>query len=247
MYLLFDGENGPNWDFPPFAGQPTVYVVASIPRAGSNLLCNALGATKLAGRPRDYFASDHMRDFAHRWGPLTMASYRDQLFKHRTSPNGIFGFKIHWFQFAEFFTRNGRVTFEPLLKPSLIVYMRRRDKLRQAISWVRALQTKRFTSNMASRGTTEYKRSNINALLRDIAEQETMWDHFFAEASVTTLVIEYEDFVHSYHDTIAHVVKGLNLTIPISKVPQPSLSRLADAETEDWVDRYRTESEPESI
>ena len=48
---LLDARNGEPFDLPPSPLRPRTYVVASLPRTGSTLLCNALWDTGRAGAP----------------------------------------------------------------------------------------------------------------------------------------------------------------------------------------------------
>ena len=68
MWLRYR-TNGPEFDFPAFAGLPPVrYVLASTPRSGSNMLARALWHTGVAGFAEDYFADEYVLDYFERWG-----------------------------------------------------------------------------------------------------------------------------------------------------------------------------------
>jgi hypothetical protein len=94
--------NGPEFDFPLFTDPPPVrYVLASTPRSGSNMLARALWHTGMAGFAEDYFADEYVLDYFERWGfadddpgKLT-ESYVRKLMTVRTSPNGVFGVRVH--------------------------------------------------------------------------------------------------------------------------------------------------------
>lgn len=135
--------NAPEFDFPSFTGLPPVrYVLASTPRCGSNMLARALWRTGLAGFAEDYFADAFVLDYFERWGfdsgdPQELAAgYVRRLMTHRTSPNGVFGLRIHAGHL-------GNLEVDPydVLQAPRYIWIRRRDRLRQAVSYTMAEQT----------------------------------------------------------------------------------------------------------
>ena len=79
------------------------YLVCSIPRSGSSLLCELLGGTGLAGAPAEFFHPDKMAALQQRWGVEGLDDYLRELFARKTSPNGVFGTKAHWGQYKPLF------------------------------------------------------------------------------------------------------------------------------------------------
>jgi trehalose 2-sulfotransferase len=139
------------------------YVVCALPRSGSSLLCELLFGTGLAGAPAEYFDVALMRRLRERWGADGFDSYLDELLARRTGPNGVFGFKAHFFQIAEAFPERGVEKVFPALQ---YVYITRGDRLRQAISWSRALQTGKWASDHPARDAEPtYRRDQIDRLI----------------------------------------------------------------------------------
>jgi LPS sulfotransferase NodH len=73
------------------------YLVCCIERTGSNLLCHALDGTGLAGRPTEYF-NPMQQDKG--WirnilGDLTLAEGLSKILEAGSTPNGVFGAKVH--------------------------------------------------------------------------------------------------------------------------------------------------------
>src|SRR4051812_30708315 len=114
------------------------YVVCALPRSGSSLLCELLFETGLAGAPAEYFDAQQMGRFSERWNARDFGAYLRALLERKTGPNGVFGFKAQFFQLAEAFPDGELDAAFPSLR---YVYITRRDRLRQAISWARAVQT----------------------------------------------------------------------------------------------------------
>jgi LPS sulfotransferase NodH len=83
------------------------YLVCASPRSGTELLCRGLAATGVAGRPREYFLAEDpakLPDWRF-WeeGPYAAGhdvsdreSYLTLVYRLGSTPNGMFGAKIHW-------------------------------------------------------------------------------------------------------------------------------------------------------
>ena len=107
------------------------------------MLQRALWRTRLAGAPEEYFTDDYVRDFDARWsivnGSLDLSRYLTMLFRHRPSPNGVFGMKIHGEDLENAFLRGRDIN--ALLGTPRIIALLRRDTVRQAVSYAIARQT----------------------------------------------------------------------------------------------------------
>lgn len=74
------------------------YLLCCIERTGSNLLAQALSATHLAGRPIEYFnpvmqGKEPVRAIL---GEETLVTGFPKILAAGTTPNGVFGCKLHW-------------------------------------------------------------------------------------------------------------------------------------------------------
>ena len=83
------------------------YLVCASQRSGTELLCRGLAATGVAGCPREYFlAEDPARlpgwgfweegPFAAGHDVSGKESYLALVYRLGSTPNGVFGAKIHW-------------------------------------------------------------------------------------------------------------------------------------------------------
>ena len=140
----------------------TSYLICATPRVGSNLLCEMLIATGLAGMPQEFFIYG---DFAKSeqecvekrlfqdWA-LSNNDYIKKIFREGVTSNGVLGVKImqHHFEAAikklRCFCPNVNGDIKDIIEfifPNLhYVYLVREDKVRQAVSLAMALQTDRW-------------------------------------------------------------------------------------------------------
>jgi trehalose 2-sulfotransferase len=172
-----------------------------------------------------------------------------------TTPNGVFGAKVMWGYFNGFVTglrwalpRRQRLAVPELVQsvfPNLTyIAVSRRDKVRQAVSLWRALQTWSWSSEQrAAGGHLTYSHAAIAHLIRDIEDHELGWRSYFRECGVEPFDVVYEDFSGRYEDTIRDILRHLGIAeagaIPITR---PTRRKQADDLSRRWTERYRAES-----
>jgi trehalose 2-sulfotransferase len=215
------------------------YMVCSVPRSGSSLLCALLAGTGIAGAPAEFFHPDKMAALRERWETPDLDGYVRELLARKTSPNGVFGVKAHWGQYDPLFAgRDPRTVFPD----ARIVFITRRDRLRQSISWVRALQTRKWADQDRPRveRPAVFDADHITRKLGRIEREEKFWESLFARHGITPQRVEYEDFIGAQEDTLRAVLESLDVEIPaVLDLPAPRLGRQADELSDEWAARYR--------
>lgn len=218
------------------------YLVCSLPRSGSSLLCELLGATGVAGAPTEFFHPDKMAALRERWGVATLDEYVRELLARKTSPNGVFGAKAHWGQYRPAF---GEADPRTLFPDARLVLITRRDRLRQAVSWVRALQTRRWDEQdrPAVDRPPVFDYEDIATKLMRIDREEEAWEALFERYGIAPQRIVYEDFIDARDETVRAVLEALGMDAPSDlHLPPPKLARQADELSQEWVERYLAES-----
>ena len=226
-------------------------------------------------RPQEYFegAGDpeifdilgprtQVEDVESRYDPSRFERYEQYLdwaVAAGTTPNGVFGAKVMWGYFNGFATglrwalpgRRQRLPVPDLIQsvfPNLTyITVSRRDKVRQAVSLWRALQTWSWSSDQnaerAGGDHLTYSDAAIAHLIRDIEDHEFGWRAFFRECGVEPFDVVYEEFAGRYEDTIRDILRHLGVpeadTIAIE---QPTRRKQSDDLSRRWADRYRAES-----
>lgn len=259
---LLDPMNGPAGDLPTREGVRRVYVVASTPRTGSTLLCRALGETGRIGRPMEYLNPMQLRDWEVRfgsvasrwrhsllagpllagvglgWGPERLDAHLARVMALRTGPTGWFGLKLHAHHRRRWF---GDRAIEEELGTVTWVRMVRRDRLAQAVSWARALQTHQWATTQPAWRRPRYDPAAIAARIEAIAADEADWDRELAGQPVVTLA--YEDVVADLHAAVRSVFRHLGERDDVPP-PTPGQARQADDESAAWIERYQAEAGP---
>jgi LPS sulfotransferase NodH len=243
------------------------YVVCATPRSGSTLLCALLAGTGVAGRPEEYFeclwrtgAPRQPREyFAGVEDPGLLAllaptqpgdADRSDLFpsalERGTTENGVFGAKLMWTHLLDLADRLERPADPALLGERLpalrYVHVTRGDKVAQAVSLWRAVQTLAWRADDAREaGEVVYHGGAIGHLVGELTEQDEAWRAWFAANGIEPLTIAYEALVDDATAAVESVVEHLGAGR--AEIPEPPLRRQGDDRSARWVERFRSERE----
>ena len=230
------------------------YFVCATPRTGSSLLLGLLESTGVAGRPEAYFRDPDERTWADRWGisgpAFDYASFVRAARAVGTTPNGIFGAKLMWGTLAEVVAKlaPGVVDADLAVLRSAFgeirfVQLRREDAVAQAVSWLRAEQTRTWWTGDpgATGGEPSYDAARLTALLDTIAEHNAAWRAWFARYGITPYEITYERLTEDLTGTTRGVLAHLGLDPATAQSIKPRHTRQADALNRAWALRYRAE------
>ena len=169
---------------------------------------------------------------------FSQVSFRDYLLavaRERTTPNGVFGVKMHWNQYKRHMLDMG-VDASFWNVPVKWVRITREDELRQAISFVRAAQTESWNSNMATKADPVYDADAITTALSRISDENSDWDVYFAQNNISPLHITYEQLTRDMDATIRRVMAFIET--PIDVVPEPQTKKQGDAVNKEWAERF---------
>ncbi len=236
------------------------FFICATPRSGSSLLSESLEFTSLAGRPREYFEPTYESDWSARLAITGDSEFLPKITAAGSTSNNVFGAKIHWHQFLHLRSKLRSILGEagsdierlrhafPGLK---YIFLTRRDKVLQAVSYVKAIQTDVWhTLNPEVTGVQKprvpapeprFDVEQIDRWVRQFTEDEINWDRYFARAGIEPLDVVYEDFLNSYDSTTRAMLRYLE--IPESEtttITPPRLQKLGDELSTEWANRYRT-------
>jgi LPS sulfotransferase NodH len=229
-------------------------IIATTPRTGGHLFSDLLSSTQVCGRPSEYVLphADYIwRCFE---GCTNRREYLNYYLRHGWSANNVFGAKVTWRQFCAFTEDlTGRPSLNHRLRAQVIeqcfgrclyIFLRRRDRIRQAISYFRAMQTGQWSSKTASTmDAVEANRFDANAvdkLLGEIDRFESIWLEYFNELPGNCLQLYYEDLARNACTFIAQTLAFLGIN-EWSGICRTELKRQSDGLTEEWVRRYKLE------
>ena len=236
-------------------------LIAATPRSGGWLLAEGLRSLDIAGRPEEYFAPEAEQAYRSRWGMPAVGPFGlllQRALEHGRTPNGVFAAKVHWSHLGVLLQRlrtlpghEGRIgrsmTDGELLArhlgPVRIVYLDRRNTVRQAISWHRAITTNSWWAVFGDgpdrpSDVVGYDFEAIKTLWWLLCEAKASWRGWFQANHVQPLVLSYERLVADYPSTLRAVVEWLGMDAP-GCIPPPRLVRQADQLSDQWARQYR--------
>lgn len=236
--------------------KPSVsYLICATPRCGGYLLFEALENTGLAGIPGEYFWDD--KEWSKKWGATDYTDFLNKVKEKSTTSNGVFGTKLMWGYFDRFISQ---VLQTPQFKdrslspyavltelfPNLnYIWIMRRDKVRQAVSLWKGLQTCIWWQRIGDPipeldKEPEYNFKAIDYLIQEIIFHEAAWQEYFTRYNITPFTVIYEDFVPYYEETALRILEWLKISYPEDLVfGERRLLKQADSVSEEWVQRYR--------
>lgn len=265
MAWLLDPRNGDAFDLPRPEGAGDTWVMASVPRSGSTLLCRVLWDTGGAGAPKEYLNPMQVRDWEARlgatagrrlaygllvgraaglargrgWSKDRLAAHLERVRTRRSDASGRFGLKIHYHHLEGWFLGRGW-SIDELLAPRRWVRIVRNDRVAQAVSWARALQSGRWAAHQRATLPSVYRARQIDRLVAEIDRQEAGWDAFFAQRSVQPMRVSYEELVSDIPETVRRVLDYLGVSdAATARVAEPDLRPLSDETSARWIARYR--------
>jgi LPS sulfotransferase NodH len=229
------------------------YVIASVQRSGTHLLCSILRSTGIAGSPEEYFLSKPGETWEERWGTPSRIAYLQHVLSQKTAANGVFGTVVMWSYFErmlqllqeipEYKNLNGAQVLATVLNKPKYIWMRRRDHVEQAVSWAMACQTGVWTQKAKEksqpRAIPEFDFKVIDEWCKRIAAHDEGWANYFRDNQIEPLVLFYEDVVTSHRAAAERVLEFLGLPFPPGlEIPAPAVEKQATGTSKDWAARY---------
>jgi LPS sulfotransferase NodH len=220
------------------------YIICATARSGSNWLCELLASTGVAGRPEEHLwdPPGSLPDpLARRWPCVLQAG---------TGSNGVFGLKLLPYQ-AERLERElpdiAGMAGAPLsavwrvtLGDPAYIALTRQDHLRQAISFLRAIQTEQWRSMDRPMRSPEYDAEALSRALDFVRGEEAWWEEFYTRHGHQPNRITYEAIEADPTAAVTSLLQHLGFDGRKAIYLPPSRhQRQADSLTDDWVRRYR--------
>lgn len=236
--------------------KPTTYILCTAPRSGSTMLCRMLAATGIAGAPQSYFHRPDIRTWAQDLGLPTDAPLVDILQAVKaTAQGGITGIRVQQHSFPYLMdTLSGYGATDPdriraAFGPTRFIWLRRLDKLAQAVSLLRAEQTGLWHRNtdgtdlerLRPGRTDGYDAQRITQQINDFQAADKSWLDWFADHDITPWSITYEALTDDPQMVLRLVLMHLGQDGDIAETVDAQTARLADATSADWIARYRAD------
>jgi trehalose 2-sulfotransferase len=238
------------------------YIICTSPRTGSTLLTEALKGTGRAGRPAEFFDTHAVNEqyWVRALGIRSDAEYVDKVLAAGSTPNGVFGCKLHWHQGRAFRDKlihalhGGSANMPAAALEAFVrakfgepryIWLRRRNRVAQGISYYRASTTGIWRS-LRGRGASgsaldqelPFDFAAIDQHVRMVEEFDLRWQAHFRQRRGEALVVIYEEFIRTFEATVRGVLGFLGIDDLDMPIVVPKLERQADPRSLAWEQRY---------
>jgi trehalose 2-sulfotransferase len=185
------------------------------------------------------------------WDPNNYGRYLQWALEKGTTPNGVFGAKLMWGYLGDVATLLRTIDgMAGLPVPELLahafpglryVQITREDKVRQAVSLWKAVQTQAWRADgerTEPAAEPVFSFRAINYLVRLLTAHDASWDAYFLGLGRPPLKVTYEELAADQGPVVRRVLAHLGIPAPEPlSLPPPRLSAQADELSEDWVRR----------
>jgi len=243
------------------------YLICTSPRSGSTLLCRLLREVGDAGLPDSHFHEPSLEKWLGYYGfrKDEFSTQKDALkavfhsaYEHGKGAGQVFGLRLQRHSFSFFIEQlsilypsisDDKLRMEAAFGRTLFVHLTRENKLDQAISYVKAEQTGLW--HKAPDGTELERLSEPKELVYDAAaiaaqlelseQMEAEWVAWFANEQIKPLRITYDELSAAPYATLMRVLQTLGLEHEPKAEVTPPVAKLADANNQEWAERFQSE------
>src|SRR4051794_35472540 len=205
------------------------------------------------------------------WSRTAYDRYLEWAVEQGTTDNGVFGAKLMWNYLGDFVSLLRNIPEYrdlPLaeLLPSVfseLTFVRvvRANKVRQAVSLWKAVQTATWRQNDSAAGgigavaedddkppyksyldehrpALRFHYGAISHLLDRILREEASWDAFFEHVRIRPVLVLYENFAADPERATVSVLEQLGLEAPAGFSLKPRMKAQSDSINDDWARRF---------
>lgn len=229
-------------------------------RSGSTLLCKSLESTNVAGRPGEFFNITSDSSFCQHYQVNNYTALKEKLWLLGSTDNRVFGIKhsLHRTIYNRLFSEilrlrnindkhpNHQTIWADLFPNCKHIYLTRRNKIRQAVSWWKAIQDDvwHIESGGQRKQTDEFyaEKYDVDALqhlFKETVLKEASIQAYFSKYNIVPLTIVYEDFIRDYEATIQRIIDHLEIKDQAAPLAPMFFQPTANQHSEDWVERFR--------
>ncbi len=243
------------------------FIICTSPRSGSTLLCRLLAATGVAGRPASFFYDLSVPGWAADLGlslqvgeseAESIAAVLVEVLRKGRGGTGIFGLRQQapgltflCEKLAVLFPTAARDAdrFRQAFGTTLFVHLTRPDKVAQAVSLMKAMQSGLWhvapdgseIERTATHSEPVYDGATLKACVAQLTDHDQHWNDWSLREGINPLRLFYDDLAADPLETLCKVLDQLGLDRAAASGVMPGVKKLADQTSLDWADRFRAE------
>jgi LPS sulfotransferase NodH len=205
-------------------------------RSGSNWLGSLTDSTGVLGLSKEWVDLSRIN-----FNPkkLTGEQYIASIIDHASTPNGFFAIKmfprhLHWFQMQYGYDLIKSLN---LSHDILFIKLTRRDRVGQAISFTKALQTGAWRAHRGTTKTPEYDFEQICRSYFMIGRSYDYWNSYVNAMQLKNRCFVYEDLLENPVEYVDVIAAHADITDYENKVKTDVVIQ-RNSQTEEWRNRF---------
>ena len=234
-------------------------IICATPRSGTTLLCDLLAETGMTGVPNSFYRAESVADFAAKLGVNAGAAferrYLDAIVAEGRGATDLFSMRVMWpsvatirealgVAFPDATSDAGRIA--AAFGTPLYLFVEREDKMAQAISRIKAEQSglwhRAADGSVREQGgeyrAPEYDAARIRESIAETTGHEDEWRNWFARESIAPMEMTYEELAGDPAAAVCRLMLALERDASVADRVAPRTSKLADATSLAWAERY---------
>jgi trehalose 2-sulfotransferase len=226
-------------------GRGASFLIATTPRTGGALWCDALQSTGVVGFPQEDLAPWTYGLRGRTWRHRSLDEYLMSKWTLAASPHGVYGCRLAIDQFAILCESAGTPDWPARwldrIAPPVWAFLRRRDRTAQAVSLYLAEATGLWWDvGEPEIGVqpVDYDRAGIAACRARIEEADRAWCALFDAFPLDPIEIYYEDLIEDLEGSVRRLLARLGVEPPEPFTCRPAMRSEVDDRVVEWRQRY---------
>jgi len=214
-----------------------VLVIASTGRCGSHMLGHALHKTGCFGFPLEYTNKANLAEWKRRLKKDDFHDAMEEIQRRRTSPNGVFGIKIHYPHIKQFGGFDGLMKAFP---NAYYVLLSRKNVLRQAVSLSIAGQSGVWISGQKPTGRKPvYDFDDIDRCLRETIINNASWRYVLAAGGCHYIEMDFDHVRNDISGAVKDIADFMGVEITQGRVPEEQVTKnQSESINEEWARKF---------
>ena len=236
---LYEDQFADDHDYSVQTATEKTLIIASTVRSGSHMLGHALHQTDAFGFPLEYANTNNLHHWKKKFGLTDTHAVMRELMRRRTSPNGVFGIKLHY---SHLQTLGGFASVRALFPNPHFVFLSREDVMSQAVSLAVARQTGAWISKQQAQQQPVYRFDDIDDGLRRILFENSSWKYTLSASGAAYMDLRFEDVKSDTAHAITRIAQLMKVTVESERIPSaPVTKKQSDTTNQQWTRRFISE------
>ncbi|NMH60514.1 Stf0 family sulfotransferase [Alteromonas ponticola] len=213
-------------------------IIASTVRSGSHMLGHALHETGAFGFPLEYVNDKNLQRWKQIFNTRTLGDTLAQIQKHRTSPNGVFGIKIHYSHLHQF---GGFDQLKHYFVNPSFVWLTREDMIAQAVSLSIAKQTGAWISQQhIENESVTYDAKQIDEGLRRVIFENASWQYALNASGSRFMHLNFTDVKLNTASVVRSIADFMQVEVDVANVPEkPVTKKQGKRINQQWIEQFQ--------